>query len=93
MTLPTAFDNVAKHVALAASLPLGYAWLPAWCCCVMPTVRYAMDEETPNSKMDAMDRCAMNFAGLAMGFYSTISCCCCLGCCGTQSPQEVYGPA
>lgn len=80
-------DNIGKNVAIAASFPLGYAWLPVSCCCVMPTVKYGMEEPEPK---DGMSKFSLNFAGLVLGVFSTISCCCCLGCCGTKSPREIY---
>ena len=80
-------DNVAKNVAVAASLPLGYVWLPISCCFTMPTIKYGMElDDVQNS----MDKFASNFAGIVLGVFSTISCCCCLGCCGTRSPKEIY---
>jgi hypothetical protein len=54
---------------------------------VIPTVRYGMDEDEPT---DAMDKFSLNFAGIVIGLFSTISCACCLGCCGTKSPKEIY---
>ena len=85
-------SNIAKNLAIAASLPLGYAWLPVSCCCVMPTVRYGMDldADDDDEPKDGMDRFSLNFAGIVMGFLSTVSCACCLGCCGSRSPKEIY---
>lgn len=88
--LATGANNVSKHVAMAASLPLGYPWLIISCCKVMPTVMYAMEEE--KEPETALDKCSMNFAGMFMGIFTTITCCCCcFGCCGTTSPKVLYG--
>lgn len=80
-------NNMGKNIAVAASFPLGYAWLPISCCFVLPTVRYGMEEPEPAG---AMEKFSLNFAGIMIGFFSTISGACCLGCCGTRSPKEIY---
>ena len=85
-------DNMARHVAVAASLPLGYAWLPVSCCCAMPTVTYGMQvQDTTSKTQDGMDMFSLNFGGMVMGIFSCITCACCLGCCGTRSPNDIYG--
>jgi hypothetical protein len=79
--------NIAKHTAIAASLPLGYVWLPISCCTVMPTVKYGMEEEEPEK---GIQKFALNISGMFLGVFSLVTCCCCLGCLGTQSPKEIF---
>lgn len=88
-------DNIARHTSLMVSLPLGYAWLPISCCCVMPTVRYALgDEEVYGSnqrRLTCLETFVANFSGMVMGFMTMITCGCCFGgCCGLYSPNDVW---
>lgn len=94
--LTTGANNMGKNVALAASLPLGYVWLPVSCCAVMPTVKYALGDEIYKDvsgkpkKMSAIKTFGINLAGMIMGCMSLSTGACCLGCCGTMSPTEIY---
>lgn len=88
-------DNMARHASMAISMPLGYAWLPFSFCCVMPTVRYALTDDEIYGKerkeLSPVEKFAINFSGIILGFMSLVSGgCCCLGCCGMTNPNDVY---
>jgi len=80
---------VLKNLAMAASGPLFYVWLPLSCCFVMPTAKYASTQVEKAVEAGEPAIVCINLSAGMVGMMSCLSCACCCGCCGTLDPDDM----